>query len=220
MKQYSVKDIASMLNVSKTTIQRIIKIKKISPIQRDRQKCYYSSADTITIIQTLNANYDISNLLEDTATPPQETEPEPPQTATPPQETEPEPNHTATPPQETEPEPPQTTTPPQETEPEPPQTTTPPTNSGDEILLLKEVIKTIQQQLEAKDKQIFNYEEQIKQKDKQIEDYSERLKEAIQLTRGQQYITAADKTTNLLNASNQEEGKKQGFFARIFKKTK
>ena len=188
MKIYSVKDIADKLNVSKTTIQRIIKKKRINPIQRENQKYYYSSNDTITIIKALDKNYDVSSLKDGT-------DAEPPQTETP-----------------TRAEPPQTDA-------EPPQTETPQTSVSEEILLLKETIKIIQQQLEVKDKQLSNYEEQIKQKDKQIEDYSSRLKEAIQLTRGQQYITAADKTSNLLNANN-EIKEKQGFFERIFKRRK
>ena len=41
----------------------------------------------------------------------------------------------------------------------------------------------------------------------QIKDYSERLREAMELTKGQQYIAAADKTAGLLEAAaaSQEE---------------
>jgi len=42
-------------------------------------------------------------------------------------------------------------------------------------------------------------------KDKQIEDYSARLAEAMELTRGQQYIAAADKTAGLLEAAAIQE---------------
>ena len=55
----------------------------------------------------------------------------------------------------------------------------------------------LQEQLAIKDKQIAAYEAQIAAKDKQIEDYSQRLKEAMQLTHGQQLITAADKVERI-----------------------
>lgn len=51
----------------------------------------------------------------------------------------------------------------------------------------------MQKQLEEKDKQLAV-------KDKQIEDLSNRLAEALQLTKGQQYIAAADKTKELIEA--------------------
>jgi hypothetical protein len=39
----------------------------------------------------------------------------------------------------------------------------------------------------------------------QIKDYSDRLKEAMELTKGQQYIAAADKTAGLLEAAAHQE---------------
>ena len=58
--------------------------------------------------------------------------------------------------------------------------------------LLQELVKTIQKELEEKNKQ-------LEIKDKQIQDLSDRLAEAMQLTRGQQYIAAADKTKELVD---------------------
>lgn len=58
---------------------------------------------------------------------------------------------------------------------------------------LNRLIDILQKQLEEKDKQIAV-------KDKQIQDLSDRLEEAMQLIKGQQFITAADKTTELLEA--------------------
>ena len=54
------------------------------------------------------------------------------------------------------------------------------------IEALNRLIDIIQKQLEEKDKQLAV-------KDKQIADLSDRLAEALQLTKGQQYIAAADK---------------------------
>ena len=88
---------------------------------------------------------------------------------------------------------PQTATPPQNA----PQTATPPQNA--EIEILKSVIATIQEQLVIKDKQIANMDRQIAAYEDQITDYSKRLKEALELTKGQQYIAAADKTAQIMD---------------------
>ena len=103
---------------------------------------------------------------------------------------------------------------------------TAPTQNGNqrELDLLQELVKTIQKELEEKNKQ-------LEIKDKQIQDLSDRLAEAMQLTRGQQYIAAADKTKDLIETgasaeeldntepSNPEYSeppqKKKGFFARL-----
>jgi DNA-binding transcriptional MerR regulator len=78
-----------------------------------------------------------------------------------------------------------------------PQTATPPQNA--EIDILKSVIATIQEQLVIKDKQIANMDRQIAAYEDQITDYSKRLKEALELTKGQQYIAAADKTAQIMD---------------------
>ena len=78
-----------------------------------------------------------------------------------------------------------------------PQTVTPPQNA--EIEILKSVIATIQEQLVIKDKQIANMDRQIAAYEDQITDYSKRLKEALELTKGQQYIAAADKTAQIMD---------------------
>ena len=88
---------------------------------------------------------------------------------------------------------PQTATPPQNA----PQTATPPQNA--EIEILKSVIATIQEQLVIKDKQIANMDRQIAAYEDQITNYSKRLKEALDLTKGQQYIAAADKTAQIMD---------------------
>ena len=109
---------------------------------------------------------------------------------------------------------------------------------NEQIEALNRLIEIVQKQLEEKDKQLAV-------KDKQIADLSDRLAEALQLTKGQQYITAADKTKELLEADTGRSGegeidldyttaapaakdtreqeepqeqpqKKKGFFARLF----
>lgn len=112
-----------------------------------------------------------------------------------------------------------------------------PDKENEQIAALNKLIEIIQNQLAEKDKQLAV-------KDKQISDLSERLAEALQITRGQQYIAAADRTKELLEAdtNNKEEDrqekyttaaadinesieqeeiqplpqKKKGFFARLF----
>ena len=68
----------------------------------------------------------------------------------------------------------------------------------DQIAALNKLIEIVQKQLEEKDKQLAV-------KDKQIQDLSDRLAEALQLTKGQQYIAAADKTKELIAARGQQD---------------
>lgn len=89
-------------------------------------------------------------------------------------------------------------TPPQTPQNEATQTETPPQTG--EYELVKSMLATMQEQLAAKDKQIAALEEQLTVKDKQITDYSARLAEAMELTKGQQYIAAADKVERLAAA--------------------
>lgn len=78
---------------------------------------------------------------------------------------------------------------------------------NEQIEALNRLIEIVQKQLEEKDKQLAV-------KDKQIADLSERLAEALQLTKGQQYIAAADKTKELLEAdtSHKDEGNNENIY--------
>ena len=67
------------------------------------------------------------------------------------------------------------------------------------------MVKTLQEQLAIKDKQIAAYQEQISMQGEQIKDYSARLKEAMQLTKGQQLISAAEKTAETMELENTEK---------------
>ena len=171
-KLYTVKEIAELLNVSKPTIQRYINTAAIEPDKEENQCRYYSYDKAVEIIKAVNAEFDISRIAADHEAPQNDA----PQTATPPQNaqnTAPEPQNDA------------------------PQTATPPQNA--EIEILKSVIATIQEQLVIKDKQIANMDRQIAAYEDQITNYSKRLKEALDLTKGQQYIAAADKTAQIMD---------------------
>ena len=171
-KLYTVKEIADLLSVSKPTIQRYINTAAIEPDKEENQCRYYNFDKAVKIIKAVNAEFDISRIAADHEAPQNDA----PQTATPPQNT------------------PQTATEPQN---DAPQTATPPQNA--EIEILKSVIATIQEQLVIKDKQIANMDRQIAAYEDQITDYSKRLKEALELTKGQQYIAAADKTAQIMD---------------------
>ena len=171
-KLYTVKEIADLLSVSKPTIQRYINTAAIEPDKEENQCRYYNFDKAVKIIKAVNAEFDISRIAADHEAPQNDA----PQTATPPQNAQ----NAATEPQN-----------------DAPQTATPPQNA--EIEILKSVIATIQEQLVIKDKQIANMDRQIAAYEDQITDYSKRLKEALELTKGQQYIAAADKTAQIMD---------------------
>lgn len=182
-KLYTVKEIADLLSVSKPTIQRYINTAAIEPDKEENQCRYYNFDKAVKIIKAVNAEFDISRIAADHEAPQNDA----PQTATPPQNAQ----NVATEPQN---DAPQTATAPQN---DAPQAATPPQNA--EIDILKSVIATIQEQLVIKDKQIANMDRQIAAYEDQITDYSKRLKEALELTKGQQYIAAADKTAQIMD---------------------
>ena len=178
MRDFTVKDLAEILGVSKPTIQRAINAAAIEADREDGQTRYYSYAAAAAISAKVKPDFDFSACVGGSDVPPHE----PPQTETPQNQTQ----NTATKPPH---EPPQTETPPQ----------------ADSMEFMRAMLTTIQEQLAAKDKQIAAYEAQIAMKDKQIEDYSARLAEAMELTKGQQYIAAADKAAGLLEAAASQE---------------
>ena len=171
-KLYTVKEIADLLSVSKPTIQRYINTAAIEPDKEENQCRYYNFDKAVKIIKAVNAEFDISRIAADHEAPQNDA----PQAATPPQNAQ----NAATAPQN-----------------DAPQAATPPQNA--EIDILKSVIATIQEQLVIKDKQIANMDRQIAAYEDQITDYSKRLKEALELTKGQQYIAAADKTAQIMD---------------------
>ena len=184
MIEFTVKQIAELLSVSKPTVQKAIKELAIEPERaQNNNRRYYSYADTVAIIKAVNPSYDFSLLSEFGAKPQSETakpQTEPPKTE----------NQTAKP----------------QTEPQNEEEKTAKPPNSEEIDLLKSMLGVIQEQLKEKDKQLAV-------KDKQISDLSERLAEALQITRGQQYIAAADRTKELLEAdtNNKEEDRQEKY---------
>ena len=187
MREFTVKDIAELLGVSKPTIQRAINAAAIEASREDKQTRYYSLDAAAAISAKVKPDFDFGACVGGSETPPHE----PPPTETPPQTA-------ATDGETAENEPPQTET-------EPKQADTPP-QTAESLEFMRAMLSTIQEQLAAKDRQIAAYEAQIAMQNEQIKDYSDRLKEAMELTKGQQYIAAADKTAGLLEAAaNREE---------------
>ena len=187
MREFTVKDLAELLGVSKPTIQRAINAAAIEADREEKQTRYYSFDTAAAISAKVKPDFDFSACVGGSETPPNV----PPQTETPMQNAD-------TPTQNPDLS---RHTPHFEAE----HTDTPPQN--DSMELMKAMLTTIQEQLAAKDKQIAAYEAQIAMQNEQIKDYSERLREAMELTKGQQYIAAADKTAGLLEAAaaSQEE---------------
>lgn len=177
MNDLTVREIADILKVSKTTVQKAIKAAAISCDYVERNRQYYKSDKAKQIILSIRADFDISSL-------------ENSQTKTENSQTDTE-NQTAN--SQTQTEKAKTKTENSQTETENSQT-----SKSEEIAALHRLIDLVQLQLAEKDKQLAV-------KDKQIQDLSDRLAEAMQLTQGQQYIAAADKTKQLMDSKKAAE---------------
>ena len=145
MNDLTVREIADILKVSKTTVQKAIKAAAISCDYVERNRQYYKSDKAKQIILSIRADFDIASL-ENSQT----------------------------------------------------ETENSQTSKSEEIAALHRLIDLVQLQLAEKDKQLAV-------KDKQIQDLSDRLAEAMQLTQGQQYIAAADKTKQLMDSKKAAE---------------
>jgi len=226
--EYTIKQISEYLEVTKPTVQKIVNDLELEPVRTDNRNCqYYSYQDTVRIIQNRKPDFDLSLLPE----PQSEAEGLQSEAGELQSETEKPQKRTAKTENETEKlenfsEKPQNQTANPQSEAEAEQAHQIQNGNQRELDLLQELVKTIQKELEEKNKQ-------LEIKDKQIQDLSDRLAEAMQLTRGQQYIAAADKTKDLIevgapvadpaadpdNAEPVEPEppqKKKGFFARLF----
>ena len=74
MIEFTVKQIAELLSVSKPTVQKAIKELAIEPERaQNNNRRYYSYADTVAIIKAVNPSYDFSLLSEFGAKPQSET---------------------------------------------------------------------------------------------------------------------------------------------------
>jgi len=172
MKDYTVKEIAEILEVSKPTVQKVINDLSIEPVRVEKNKYrFYSYADTVGVIKSIKSDFDFEKLQNVSEKPQNETAKQP--------------NFSEKP--QNEDEKPQNTTAKQ-----------PNTAKSDELEVIKSMLSLIQEQLKEKDNQLAI-------KDKQIQDLNDRLAEAMELTRGQQYITAADKTAQLMDKADGEE---------------
>ena len=178
MIEYTVKQIAELLKVSKPTVQKAINELNIIPERKQNNgRAFYNYDNTVSIIKYLRTDFDIAALshvshvggkLQSETAKPQN---RPPDFAKSTAKHESELQNTA-----------------RVTEKPPDQ----------ELELLKDMYETLKKQLDEKDRQLAI-------KDNQIMDLSEKLSAALQLVKGQQYITAADKTTELLEADNKKE---------------
>ena len=174
--EYTTKQIASWLEVSKPTVQKAIKNLEIIPVRKENNnRAFYGYEDTLAIIKEIRPDFDVSSVgLPASVGEKTEEIGEKPQTET----------------AKTE----NTTGKPQKQEPE----TEKRTEKIEELDLLRDMLSVIQEQIKEKDKQLAI-------KDKQIQDLNDRLAEAMALTKGQQYISAADKTKELLETKEQQE---------------
>lgn len=170
---YTVKEIADLVKVSKTTIQKIIKSIGIDFDYVEKNRQYYSFDKAKRIILDFNPDFEFP-IVENQS----EKQSENSKSITANIENSCENSKTKSENSKTEAE--------------------------DQIAALNRMLDIIQKQLEEKDKQLSI-------KDKQIADLSDRLKEAMLLTKGQQYIAAADKTTELIEAATDPEQKTNSF---------
>jgi uncharacterized protein YjcR len=198
MKDFTVKELADILEVSKTTVRKTIQRENIAFDYMKNNKQYYSAEKAKSIIVATKEDFDFSTLDFEFANSQTDLENKGANLKTEGANSQTESENLKT-----------------ETA----------NLKTQEIELLKDTIDIIKKQLEEKDKQLAV-------KDKQIEDLAERLKEAMELTKGQQYIAAADKTTQLLEAEAEQSEKqnivvvesdpeeplqKKGFWQRLFK---
>ena len=211
-KEYTVKEIADLLEVSKPTVQKKLNDLKLDPSTIKGNRCrYYSYDAAIKVIKSIRADFDITVLGAD-------------------QESSKVQNFGA----KTQNESAKIGAKSQEVGAKM-QNESAKTQSDfekDQIEVLKDLVNVIQEQLKEKDKQ-------LEVKDRQIQDLNNRLAEAMALTKGQQYIAAADKTTDLIEAQSKQmdpkedpeaerqpeplqpkkhvnKPKKKGFFKRFF----
>ena len=179
MKDYTVKEIAELLDVSKPTVQKVINDLSIEPVRIEKNKFrFYSYADTVGVIKAIKPDFEFEKLQNVCEKSQNETEKPKSEFEKLQNETEKQPNQTEKSQIETE----------------------KPKNNGnsEELELVRSMLALIQEQLKEKDNQLAI-------KDKQIQDLNDRLAEAMELTRGQQYITAADKTAQLMEKTEVED---------------
>ena len=191
MNDFTVKDIANLLSVSKTTISKAIKAAEMECdyVQSNRQ--YFSAEKTRQLILAVKPDFDVSFLLEQVANSQTKSENSQTETANLKEKSENSQTETANLEKKTANS---------QTKSENSQTET-----DSELELVRAMVKTLQEQLAIKDKQIAAYQEQISMQGEQIKDYSARLKEAMQLTKGQQLVSVAEKAERIAERTENQE---------------
>lgn len=175
-KEYSIKDLADILWVSKTIVRKAIQREDIEFDCIKNNKQLYSEEKAKQIILAVKPQFEFANSQFESENLSPEEDREPPKE---------EPNFENL--------------------------------QSAEMLVLKQAIDILGKQLEEKDRQ-------LKQKDKQIDDLNDRLREAMELTHTQQYISATEKTTKLLEEQTAsaeeviEPVAKKSLFAKLFNK--
>lgn len=137
MSDFTVKEIADILKVSKTTVQKAIKAANISYDYIERNRQYYSMEKTRQIVLSIRADFDFSLLESQLANSPTETENSQTDTAN------------------------QVDNSPTQTEKPKTETANSPTDSKEELAALHRLIDLVQQQLAEKDKQLAVKDKQI-----------------------------------------------------------
>ena len=179
MTEYTTKQIAELLGVSKPTVQTAINKLSIKPDRKENNnRAFYSYDNTVSIIKAVKPDFDFAVLSSIGDKSPNETEK--PKNETPNMAKSTEKLQSLAQNGEK-------------------QTAKPKNN--EELELLKKTISIIEEQLAEKDKQ-------LEAKDKQIQALQDRLAlaldEALQIAKGQQYITVADKTLEANRVSRSE----------------
>lgn len=207
-RNYTVKDLADILDVSKTTIQKYIKASAIDYDYIEKNKQYYNEEKAVEIIKGIRKDFDISQLeIANLQTANRKPQTEDRQLKNENKaETQAQGDVAQSRKPQTENQQPQTENRQQET--------------------IDRIISMLEKELEEKNRQ-------LEVKDKQIQDLADRLAEALALTSQQQFISAVDKQQQLMEAEKEEHKEeviniskdniepvenKKGFFARLFKK--
>ena len=178
MKDYTVKEIADRLKVSKTTVKKYIKANKINYSFKERNKEFYNYENTKRIIKLIDNTYDLSEF---------ESENSPENIENSPAESENSQTKLANAPAESE-------------------------NSQDKVEnspakqdITEIMLEMLQKEIEKKDKEIYDLRDRLDKAYDRIADLANKA----------QYITAADKTAQIMDKQQPQEEIKEPAAAEI-----
>lgn len=204
--EYTVKQIAELIGVTKPTVQTAIKRSNIQPQRIDSvHRAFYSLNDTTVIIRSIKPTFDLSVLYDFGEKPPNEPQ-KAPQNKTndfsvkPPNEKDHNADQEVNRQNEA-----------QKTEKKNRQEENTNAAAADHATdyILNHYIPFLEDQLKAKDQQLAAAHRQIEEKDKQIQELFSRLAQSMDLTKGLQYITAADKMLQANSEAAQRQDQEQ-----------